>query len=265
MKTRVLAAMVFVPLLFVVFLFVPKLITAIFVGIMAAVASYELLHNTGVLRDKRVNCYASVFAFSISIWSFYGCPQIYGLLGVLVFYVLIFSEIMVSGLKIESKEILLCTFAALIVPYMLSALVRIVMMEQGRVYIFVPFLVAFLSDSGGYFAGITLGKHKLCPLISPKKTVEGFIGGVFAAIAGMIVFKLIVDSDMTWGFTLVMGLLGSLGGVFGDLSMSAIKRQAQIKDFGRLIPGHGGILDRFDSVLVTAPLTELILMLLLKV
>ena len=265
MKTRVLAAMVLIPLLFVVFLFVPQWITAVFVGIMGIGASYEMLHNTGLVCNKRVNVYASAFAFAISIWSYSGCPQMYGLIGILALYILLFAEIMVSHLKFQAKEILLCTFAALVVPYMLSALVRIVVMEQGKVYIFVPFIVAFLSDTGGYFAGYLFGQHKLSPVISPKKTVEGFIGGVITAILGMIIFKLIAGNALTWSFTVVIGLLGALGAVFGDLSMSAVKRQVGIKDFGNLIPGHGGILDRFDSVLVTAPLTELCIMLLIKV
>ena len=122
-----------------------------------------------------------------------------------------------------------------------------------------------MSDTGGYFAGYLFGQHKLSPVISPKKTVEGFIGGVITAILGMIIFKLIAGNALTWSFTVVIGLLGALGAVFGDLSMSAVKRQVGIKDFGNLIPGHGGILDRFDSVLVTAPLTELCIMLLIKV
>ena len=180
-------------------------------------------------------------------------------------YVLVFAEVMTSRLKVQSKDILLCAFAGFMVPYMLSTLVRIVMMEQGRAYIFIPFLVAFLSDTGGYFAGVCFGRHKLAPVISPKKTVEGFIGGVVASIIGMVIFRLITGDLVSWEFAIFMGLIGSLGGVFGDLSMSAIKRQTGIKDFGRLIPGHGGILDRFDSVLVTAPLTELVLMMFVMV
>ena len=80
-----------------------------------------------------------------------------------------------------------------------------------------------------------------------------------------MIFRLITGDLVSWEFAIFMGLIGSLGGVFGDLSMSAIKRQTGIKDFGRLIPGHGGILDRFDSVLVTAPLTELVLMMFVMV
>lgn len=265
MKIRIFAAMVLIPLLFVVFLFVPTVVTAVVVGLMCAGAAYELLHNTGFITSKRVNVYAMLTAFAVSLWCYFGSPAIYGLLGVMVLYALLFSEVMLTKLQIKSQEILLCAFAALVIPYMLSALLRIVMLEKGRTYIFIPFLVAFLSDTGGYFAGMLFGKHKLCPTISPKKTVEGFVGGIFTSIAGMVIFKLLTGPLISVGFVVFMGIFGALGSVFGDLSMSAIKRQAGIKDYGRLIPGHGGILDRFDSVLVTAPLTELLLVLFVLV
>ena len=265
MKVRIFAAMVLIPLLFIVFLFVPTVVTACVVGLMCVGAAYELLHNTGFIANKRVNVYAMLSAFAVSVWCYLGSPAIYGLLGIMVLYALLFSEVMFTKLKVRSQEVLLCAFAALMMPYMLSALLRIVMLEQGRVYIFIPFLVAFLSDTGGYFAGMLFGKHKLCPTVSPKKTVEGFVGGIFASVAGMVVFKLLTGPLVSMGFAVFMGIIGALGSVFGDLSMSAIKRQAGIKDYGRLIPGHGGILDRFDSVLITAPLTELLLVLFVLV
>ena len=129
-----------------------------------------------------------------------------------------------------------------------------------------PFVVAFLADSGAYFVGVTLGKHKLCPVISPKKTVEGLLGGIALAILGTVVYGLILQ--LGFGFkvnyflVVVYGVLGSLASVMGDLSFSVIKRQTGIKDYGHLIPGHGGILDRFDSVIVVAPLIEALLLFL---
>jgi phosphatidate cytidylyltransferase len=139
-------------------------------------------------------------------------------------------------------------------------------MENGRYFIMLPFVVGFLSDVGGYFVGVTLGKHKLCPVISPKKTVEGLIGGVVLAVLGMIVYGLILQfgfkMEVNYFYVLIYGLAGSLAGVFGDLSFSVIKRQTGIKDFGHLIPGHGGILDRFDSIIVVAPLIEALLIFL---
>jgi len=127
-------------------------------------------------------------------------------------------------------------------------------------------VLAFLSDTGAYFTGLKFGKHKLAPVISPKKTIEGVVGGVLGAILGMIIYCLVLR--MAFGFqvnylyAVLYGIVGSAAGVFGDLCFSVIKRQTQIKDYGNLFPGHGGILDRFDSMMVVAPLVEILMMLL---
>ena len=149
-------------------------------------------------------------------------------------------------------------------PYLLGAVVRIHSQDAGRYLILLPFVIAFLSDTGAYFAGYFFGKHKLAPVISPKKTVEGLVGGVITAILGVVIYCVILrfafDFEVNWICVPAYGLLGSLAGVFGDLCFSVIKRQTGIKDYGNLIPGHGGIFDRFDSMVVVAPLVELLLL-----
>ena len=106
-------------------------------------------------------------------------------------------------------------------------------------------------------AGRAFGKRKLCPAVSPNKTVAGCIGGFVGSIAGMAVFHLVVKTwfqlDLGWGVVILMGVIGSLFGQLGDLSFSVIKREFGIKDYGAIFPGHGGVLDRFDSVLFVAP------------
>ena len=107
--------------------------------------------------------------------------------------------------------------------------------------------MAFLSDTGAYFAGLKFGKRKLAPTISPKKTVEGVVGGVAGAVFGMILYALVLDLlpvgiQVNYALALLYGFAGSLFGIFGDLCFSVIKRQTGIKDYGDLIPGHGGIL-----------------------
>jgi len=154
----------------------------------------------------------------------------------------------------------------MIIPFLLSSLVRIACMEQGKLLLAIPFIMAFFSDTGAYFIGVLFGKHKMAPVISPKKSWEGFYGGIVVAIAGMMLYGVAMEQfcgkNVNYLLALVYGLLGALGGVFGDLSMSVIKRQVGIKDYGNLIPGHGGVLDRFDSVLITAPLTEALLLII---
>ena len=266
MKTRILAALVLVPVLLVVLLIAPVYVAAAVVGLMCGIASYELLYRTGLVKNWRLNVYSAVMAFCVSAWSYFATAYAAALIGVFVYAVLLFAELLASNLKLKTQELCVCLLSGLIVPFMLSALVRILLLPGGKYLIFIPFLMAFLSDTGAYFVGIFFGKHKLCPLISPKKTIEGFLGGIVTAVLGMLIFGWIMERcfmfRVNYLLALVYGLLGAVAGVMGDLSMSVIKRQTGIKDYGNLIPGHGGILDRFDSVMITAPLTEALLLII---
>lgn len=119
--------------------------------------------------------------------------------------------------------------------------------------------IPWLADGGAYFTGVFFGKHKLCPNISPKKTIEGFIGGTVIGILSALVIALIFNAASNTAklnvlLMLVMGTLISVVSVIGDLSFSLIKRSCGIKDFGSFFPGHGGVLDRFDSVIFSAPI-----------
>jgi phosphatidate cytidylyltransferase len=126
--------------------------------------------------------------------------------------------------------------------------------------------LAFTSDTGAYFAGRFFGKHKLAPVVSPNKTVEGVIGGVVLTVLVMLLYCLLMQFGfrlkVNYLYAVIYGMAGAMAGVFGDLSFSAIKRQTGIKDYGNLIPGHGGILDRFDSMTLVAPLAEALLLLI---
>ena len=123
-----------------------------------------------------------------------------------------------------------------------------------------------MSDAGAYFTGLRFGKHKLAPVVSPNKTIEGVLGGLAGAMIGMLVYTLILDLplrlDVNYSVALLYGLVGAGAGTLGDLCFSIIKRQTGIKDYGNLIPGHGGVLDRFDSLTMVAPLMEALLLIL---
>ena len=126
-------------------------------------------------------------------------------------------------------------------------------------FVWVIFISSWISDTCAYCVGMLFGKHKLAPILSPKKSIEGSLGGIIgSAIVGalfgyFIVEQVITEQQVTWVFALIGGI-GSIVSQIGDLAASAIKRNYDIKDYGKLIPGHGGIMDRFDSVLVTAPM-----------
>ena len=157
-------------------------------------------------------------------------------------------------------------FAGIVIPLLLSSLTRILFLDYGRFYILIPLILAFSSDTGAYFAGCYLGKHKMAPVVSPKKTWEGVAGGVAAAVVVMVLYALILDLafsfEVNMGAAILYGVLGSATSVVGDLFFSVIKRQTGIKDFGFILPGHGGILDRFDSMTLVAPLSESLILLL---
>lgn len=267
MKTRIITAAVLVPLLLIILLALPTICTAILFGLLAAIAVYELLMGTGYIRNFRLAAYGMIVAFLVSLWSYFGCNQMWALIGVLLYAVALFTEMMASHIKLRFEKICVCFVAGLLIPFLFCSLVRIHATENtGRFFILIPLIMAFLSDSGAYFAGCFLGKHKLAPAISPKKTIEGAIGGVLGAIAGMLLYTLILDLafgfTVHYGYALIYGVVGSVASVFGDLCFSVIKRQTGIKDYGNLIPGHGGVLDRFDSMMIVGPVAEAMLILI---
>ncbi len=266
MKTRVIAGVTLLPLLLAIVLFAPKICTAILFGLMAAIAVYELMVGAGFVKSLRLCCYSAVFAFWCMLWCGLSIGYAWLLLGILVFWAAMFAEMMISQMKLPFEKIAVCFFAGVILPLLLGSLVRIHSNENGRVFILIPFVLAFLSDTGAYFAGLKFGKHKLAPTISPKKTIEGVVGGVLGATVGMLLYGLIMEAffglETNYLYALIYGIVGSLTGVFGDLCFSVIKRQTGIKDYGNVIPGHGGILDRFDSMMLVGPVAEVMLLLL---
>ncbi len=266
MKMRIITAVVLIPLLLVLFLIAPKILTAVILGLVCAIGGYELLAGTGLVRHVRLVIYTAVVALLVPLWCHFGMPSLWAQLGVLLFVVLLFAEILISHGKIPFDRIAVCLAGGLLIPYLLSALVRIMVGIHGRYLMMVPLVLAFMSDSGAYFLGRAFGKHKLAPTISPNKSIEGVFGGVIFAILGMVIFCLIMQFGLQYRvnyfLAITYGILGSLFGVFGDLCFSAIKRQTGIKDYGNLIPGHGGILDRLDSVVMVAPVAELLMLLL---
>ena len=265
MKTRIIAAAVLIPVLLVLVLFAPKMFAAVILAALMSIGAYELLYRTHLVKHPRLVVYACVMAFAVTMWSHAGAVHAWLLIGMLVYTLVLFSEMMMDHVKVRIEMIALCYMAGAIVPFLLSALIRILAMTTGRYVILVPFVVAFMSDGGAYFAGLKFGKHKLAPVVSPNKTIEGLLGGLAAGMTGMVLYAIILRLmrfDVNFGVALLYGIVGSLAGTFGDLCFSIIKRQTGIKDYGNLIPGHGGALDRFDSLMVVAPLMEALLLVL---
>lgn len=169
--------------------------------------------------------------------------------------------------KTSTRQMMVTVFGFLYVSVMLSYIFQIRESVGGAYMVWLVFLCSWGSDTCAYLAGVTMGKHKMAPVLSPKKSVEGYFGGLIGATVLGFIYALICQNHLTHlsisPLFLVpfVCLLGSAISVIGDLAASAIKRKHGIKDYGTLIPGHGGILDRFDSVIFTAPMIWFLLML----
>lgn len=266
MKTRIVAAVVLIPVLLLFLLVLDPIAAAMVFGLLLAVGTYELLYRTGLVRHIRMVAYSCVAAFGLSVWSYFGAIDAFLMLGLAVFVSFLFFEMMADHVKVPVELVGLCLLGGFVVPLLLSSLVRILRSPNGRIYVLIPFIIAFCSDAGAYFVGLRFGKHKLAPVVSPHKTIEGMAGGIAAATVGMLVYAIVLGLffkfRVFYGYALIYGILCSLFGVVGDLCFSVIKRQTGIKDYGNLIPGHGGFLDRFDSVMMVAPVVEALLVLM---
>jgi phosphatidate cytidylyltransferase len=149
-------------------------------------------------------------------------------------------------------------FVTLYVPFLAGFTALLLRADDGANRVVVFFLLTILSDVGGYVAGVLFGKHPMAPHVSPKKSWEGFVGsGLFCAVGGAVILPLLLDGSAAAGAAI--GLAVMLTATVGDLGESMIKRDLGIKDMGSLLPGHGGIMDRLDSLLPAAPITFLLL------
>lgn len=168
--------------------------------------------------------------------------------------------------KFEAKELFASYIGFVYAPVLLSFLYRIRMEDNGMLLLWLVFLATWGSDTCAYCVGCLFGKHKAFPVLSPKKSVEGCIGGVVGNAIIAVIYAVCLNYFVD-GVTVsvpvfaIIGILTSVLSQVGDLAASALKRNYEIKDYGRLIPGHGGILDRFDSVMFTAPLVYLMVQL----
>lgn len=188
-----------------------------------------------------------------------------------VFMVTLMIFLVLNHEKINIVDCAVTMFGFYYVSFLLSNIYLVrEFPKYGMFFVWLIFICAWASDTGAYFVGVNFGKHKLIPSLSPKKTVEGTIGGIVTAGLIALIYGLVLwnfyglTSNLVWFLTIV-GVIGAVLSQLGDLTASAIKRYTGIKDFGSLLPGHGGIIDRFDSVLFTAPAVYLTMRMLLYI
>lgn len=269
MFQRVLVAVVGIPFLLVVLLLLPEWAPAILVTAMCAMGAHELLHAVGV-KNKALR-WAGVLAAALVPVEIYVTAWTERTFLPLLALVLVFALFALAignygkPTAIPFGHLTMTLFAGLVFPSMLGCLLRLrLVYELGPALVFVPLCISFGSDTFALFAGMLFGKHKLAPHVSPKKTVEGGIGGIVGGVFGMALMWAIIHWTIgydlcTWWEAVILGVVGSVISQMGDLSFSVIKREFGVKDYGKLLPGHGGILDRFDSVTFVSPCVWLLL------
>ena len=254
--TRLIVAAVWITVCLVVLLVLPLWATGILETIACFFMAKELVCNTGLVKNRLLQAFCIIQAMLIP-WAIYYESDIFMfILMMFVFvFILFYSEMTVKE-KSGTNGIFAAFFGAYVFPFFISLLVPMMKLSNGRNLVLIPFISAWCADAGAYFIGSKFGKHKLAPSISPKKSVEGAFGGVAGGILGMLIYGIILHfckTDVPWIAFIVIGFLGSFFGLLGDLFLSYIKRGCKIKDFGNFLPGHGGVLDRFDSVLFVVP------------
>ena len=262
MKQRVITGAVLLVIMSVVIVLSGTWVYAAAMTLLCVVGTWEMLGCVG----ERKNLVLSVPALAVSVAAplfmyFFRYGVMSSLVVLFLFYMLFVSVF--TGEKVKTQSVCVVFTTTLYVFTCFSSQLKLRYIElNGETvgqYIFVlVFVAAWITDTFAYFTGVFFGKHKLIPKVSPKKTVEGSVGGVIFCIIAFLIYGVIIGNIT--GFTpnylglCAVGLVLSVVSQLGDLLASAIKRSFGVKDYGKLFPGHGGVLDRFDSVMAVAPL-----------
>ena len=265
MKQRVISGAVLVVILAIT-LYFGGIVTCGLMALVSLVGNMELLRVYGVnKKTPGIVCYLATVLYYIAIY----LDRMDIIVPMMVIYLLFMLAVYVLTFPTYSdKQIMAAFMDFFYVSVMLSFVYLIRNMEHGLVLVLLIFVSSWINDTCAYFVGRALGKHKMAPVLSPKKSIEGLIGGivgagVFGAVFGILFDKYVDTMNYAPLLFAVVGAVGALPAVIGDLAASAIKRNNDIKDYGKLIPGHGGILDRFDSIIFTAPIIYYLLVYLL--
>ena len=263
MLTRILTAGVLIPLLLLILFFSGTVVFPIAWALLGVMAILEMLRALGVRSDLVLTWPAYPIALGMPFAAYFiGDTKtvwlvLFGSLTFLLLWIYTVAIFRRGALLFASVASLFTAVLYITVGFLSISLLRY-HTEAGKYLYLLVFIAPWVTDTFAYFTGRFFGRHKLIPEISPKKTVEGAIGGTVFGILSFIVFGLIMQLSLGHDPSyLVLGISGALCAFIsqiGDLIASLIKRERGVKDYGSIFPGHGGVMDRFDSVLVTAPL-----------
>lgn len=260
MKTRIITGVVCGALLIGILL-LPPLVTYCAFALIAAVAVWEMFGVLGVRSHLLLTAASMALALATPFFGWFGNPLFIGVT-VAAYLLLLIANQLFCHETLNVKDTGVAVFMTMLLSVGISAVAYCrTVNDYGLFYLLLCLFIAWMSDIGAYFAGSFFGKHKLCPKISPKKTVEGFIGGWLFSVGATVGFAYLYDllvlpegvHPVYWQIAVLAFVMCPLS-VVGDLFASVIKRQTGAKDYGNIMPGHGGMMDRFDSVLFIAPL-----------
>lgn len=267
--TRIVVGAVFAVVYLVFLLLLPPVCLAAALACVTALASYELLRAVKAAPHGHMYGITALVAAAIPLGYWLGCEGLVLRGGTLVLMLTLFFTAIRhydnGENTVHYEQLMVCFFAGLIVPSCLSALIQLRMMENGRFLVLLPVICACLTDVGAYFVGILLGRHRGVTRVSPNKSSEGYAGGILFGCLFMMLYGLVLRQvtklEVSLPVIALYGLVGSAVTELGDLSFSLIKRQCGVKDYGNLMPGHGGMMDRFDSTVFAAPAVLLLVQL----
>lgn len=271
MKTRILTALVMAVVGIPILIFSQYIVYPIAAGILTLFALYEMAGVIGVRKNLALTVptylvglaspiFAYIFSHRVTDFIFIALVVIVAIM----LYFFGYAVVCRGSLKFADVATHFTTFTYITVSFTALTLVRY--LPYGIYCFAMIFVGSWVSDVFAYFVGCAIGKHKMIPEISPKKTWEGAIGGIFFTVVAFLAYGIIVSlitTDVRPNYIVlaVLGLLLSIVSIFGDLVASLIKREYGVKDYGFIFPGHGGVLDRFDSALAVAPILFAICML----
>ena len=219
---------------------------------ISLIGLYELYKAVGM--EKTVPALAGYISSIVTDWLLLKNEYEYLLMWIIFTLMVFMACYVISYPKFNSEQITMLFFGIIYVTVMLSFVFKVRFVQDGHLLVWFIYIGAWGSDTCAYCVGKLIGKHKMPSKLSPNKTIEGCLGGVAgAALIGFIFAVVFYDNKDIWWQPPLIGAVSSVISQIGDLAASAIKRNHDIKDYGNLIPGHGGILDRFDSIIFTAP------------
>lgn len=269
MLTRIISAAVGIAVAITVLFLHETIVLPIAIAVVIGIMLFELIRAVKLEKCIPILVSAEICGIAVPFVHWYEMKSIVMFAVTLFCTFAVFTVWLNKHEDIQYTQVFFVLACMILVPQAMSTIVLIEKQagEHSVFFIVMGLCGAWIADSGAYFTGVAIGKHKLCPKISPKKTIEGLIGGIISTgiffviafyinetiIANHFNFAHMYLSDISYAMIAVIGMVCAVIGTIGDLSASMVKRQIGFKDYGKIMPGHGGLMDRFDSVLFVLP------------